>query len=54
MTGATFLAAINFHTLLFLLFAGLACGFAVAVVLADNVVRMALYLVLSLVRSLLL
>lgn len=48
MTGLAVLAAINFHTLLFLLFAGLACGFAVGVVLADNVVRMALYLVLSL------
>ena len=48
MTGLALLAAINFHTLLFLLFAGLACGFAVGVVLADNVVRMALYLVLSL------
>lgn len=48
MSGVALLAAVNFHTLLFLLFAGLACGFAVAVVLADNVVRMALYLVLSL------
>ncbi|NBT14505.1 MAG: hypothetical protein EBS56_13165 [Planctomycetia bacterium] len=42
------LAAVNFHTLLFYVFAVLACGFAVGVVLADNVVRMALYLVLSL------
>lgn len=42
------LAAINWHTFFFLLFAGIACGFAVAVVAADNVVRMALYLVLSL------
>jgi NADH-quinone oxidoreductase subunit J len=42
------LAAINFHSLLFSLFAALACGFAVAVVLSDNVVRMAFYLVLSL------
>lgn len=41
-------AAINWHTVFFLLFAALACGFAVAVVAADNVVRMALYLVLSL------
>jgi len=39
---------INWHTVFFLLFAALACGFAIAVVLADNVVRMALYLVLSL------
>jgi len=42
------LAAINWHTVLFLLFAAVACGYAVAVVRADNVVRMALYLVLSL------
>jgi NADH-quinone oxidoreductase subunit J len=48
MTGCLMLAAINFHTLLFYLFATLACGFAVGVVVADNVVRMALYLVLSL------
>jgi NADH-quinone oxidoreductase subunit J len=42
------LAAINWHSTFFLLFAVLACGCAVAVVAADNVVRMALYLVLSL------
>lgn len=48
MTGCLVLAAINFHTLLFYLFAFLACGFAIGVVVADNVVRMALYLVLSL------
>jgi len=41
-------AGINWHSVLFLLFAGLACGFAVGVVAADNVVRMALYLVFSL------
>ncbi len=46
--GGMPLAAINFHTLFFLLFAAVACGCAVAVVAADNVVRMALYLVLSL------
>jgi NADH-quinone oxidoreductase subunit J len=39
---------INWHSLFFLLFAVLACGFAVAVVLSSNVVRMAFYLVLSL------
>jgi len=48
LPGCLLLAAINFHTLLFYVFAILACGFAVGVVLADNVVRMALYLVLSL------
>jgi NADH:ubiquinone oxidoreductase subunit 6 (subunit J) len=42
------LAAIDWHSVFFLLFAGLACGCAVAVVAAENVVRMALYLVLSL------
>lgn len=41
-------AGINWHGFFFLLFAVLACGLAVAVVLADNVVRMAFYLVLSL------
>jgi NADH:ubiquinone oxidoreductase subunit 6 (subunit J) len=41
-------AAINWHGLFFLLFAAVACGMAVAVVLAENVVRMAFYLVLSL------
>lgn len=39
---------LNWHGFFFLLFALLACGLAVAVVLADNVVRMAFYLVLSL------
>jgi NADH:ubiquinone oxidoreductase subunit 6 (subunit J) len=42
------LAAINWHSTFFLLFAVLACVCAIAVVAADNVVRMALYLVLSL------
>jgi len=35
----------------FLLFAGIACAFAVAVVLSANIVRMALYLVLSLAAT---
>ncbi len=42
------LAAVNWHGLFFLAFAVVACVMAVAVVLADNVVRMAFYLVLSL------
>src|SRR5262245_16407578 len=42
------LAALNPHSLAFLLFALLACGFALAVVLTSNVVRMAFYLTLSL------
>jgi NADH-quinone oxidoreductase subunit J len=48
LPAAVMLAAINWHTLFFLLFAALACGFAVAVAATDNVVRMALYLILSL------
>jgi NADH-quinone oxidoreductase subunit J len=42
------LAALNLHSLAFLLFALLACGFALAVVLTSNIVRMAFYLTLSL------
>lgn len=45
---AVMLAALDWHAVFFLLFAVAACGCALAVVLADNVVRMALYLVLSL------
>lgn len=45
------LAAINWHSVLFLLFAAVACVAAVAVVAADNIVRMALYLVVSLAAS---
>ena len=43
--------AINLHTLLFWLFAAVTCVFAVAVVAASNIVRMAFYLVLSLGAS---
>lgn len=46
--AAGVIASINWHTLFFLLFAALACGFAIAVAAADNIVRMALYLILSL------
>ena len=42
------LAAINPHSSLFLLFALVACGFAVAVLATSNIVRMAFYLTLSL------
>jgi len=42
------LAAVDWHAAFFMLFAALACACAVAVVLADSVVRMAFYLVLSL------
>lgn len=40
--------AINWHTFFFLLFALVACAFAIGVVLASNIVRMALYLIVSL------
>ena len=39
---------INWHTVLFLFFGLLACGFALAVVFSGNIVRMAFYLILSL------
>jgi NADH-quinone oxidoreductase subunit J len=38
----------NWHSFYFLLFALITCGFALAVVLSSNIVRMAFYLVLSL------
>src|ERR1700753_1161356 len=38
----------NWHTIYFLLFSLMACGFALAVVFSSNIVRMAFYLVLSL------
>jgi len=44
----TLLAALNPHSITFLLFALLACGFAIAVVLSSNIVRSAFYLTLSL------
>lgn len=40
--------AINWHTFFFLLYALVACGFAVAVVVSTNIVRMALFLIVSL------
>jgi len=40
--------AINWHSVLFLLFALLTCVFALGVVFAGNIVRMAFYLVMSL------
>lgn len=43
--------AINWHSFFFLLFAAVACVFAVAVVLSSNVVRMAFYLVISLAAT---
>ncbi len=40
--------AINWNSLFFWLFAAVACTFAVAVVLSNNIVRMAFYLIVSL------
>ncbi len=40
--------AIHWHSFFFLLMAILACGFALAVVFSNNIVRMAFYLILSL------
>lgn len=40
--------AINWHSFFFLLFALVTCVFAVAVVVASNIVRMAFYLIMSL------
>ncbi|MBS0209119.1 MAG: NADH-quinone oxidoreductase subunit J [Planctomycetes bacterium] len=42
---------INWHSFFFLLFALLACAFAVAVVVTSNIVRMAFYLVMSLAAT---
>lgn len=42
------LAAVNWHSIFFLLYALLAIGFAMAVVFSSNIVRMAFYLTLSL------
>ncbi len=42
---------INWHSLYFLLFASIACFFALAVVFTANVVRMAFYLMLSLAAT---
>jgi NADH-quinone oxidoreductase subunit J len=43
--------AIYWPSFFFLLFAGISCAFAVAVVVTPNIVRMAFYLVLSLAAS---
>lgn len=40
--------AINWHTFFFLLMALISCAFALAVVLSNNIVRMAFYLIVSL------
>ena len=45
------LAAINWHSFFFLLFALMACVFAVGVLVSTNVVRMAFYLIVSLTST---
>lgn len=45
------LAAVNWHTMFFLLFGGLACAFSIAVLVSSNVVRMAFYLILALTST---
>jgi NADH:ubiquinone oxidoreductase subunit 6 (subunit J) len=42
------MADVHWHSVFFLLFALIACGFAIAVVLTSHIVRMAFYLTLSL------
>src|SRR5262245_1032158 len=44
-------ASIYWPSFFFLLFAGIACAFAIAVVVSPNVVRMAFYLVMSLAAT---
>ena len=43
--------AINWSSFFFLLFSGIACAFAVGVLVSKNIVRMAFYLVLSLAAT---
>jgi NADH-quinone oxidoreductase subunit J len=45
------LAAINWHSFYFLLFAALTCAFALGVLFSSNVVRMAFYLIVSLAST---
>ena len=45
------LAAINWHSVIFLLTAGFACIFALGVLFSSNVVRMAFYLIISLAAT---
>lgn len=45
------LAAVNWHSVFFLLAAGFACAFALGVLFSSNVVRMAFYLIISLAAT---
>lgn len=51
MPDTLLLAAINWHSCFFYLFAAIACAFGVAVLFTSNVVRMAFYLVISLAAT---
>ena len=42
---------INWHSVFFLMFGLVACGFSVAVVLTSNIVRMAFYLIIALAAT---
>ena len=48
MTTPLLLAAINWHSVFFLLYALVACGMGLAVLFSSNIVRMAFYLTISL------
>lgn len=45
------MASINWHSVFFLMFGLVACGFSVAVVLTSNIVRMAFYLIIALAAT---
>ena len=45
------LAAVNWHLVFFMLFALMSCGFALCVLFAQNIVRMAFYLILALAST---
>jgi len=45
------LAAINWHSVFFMIFATIACAFALGVLFAANVVRMAFFLIISLTAT---
>src|SRR6476661_1311732 len=48
LLASILVASVNWHSIAFLFFALIACGFAIAVVASSNIVRMAFYLTLSL------
>src|SRR6476661_9562852 len=48
LLASILVASVNWHSIAFLFFALIACGFAIAVVATSNIVRMAFYLTLCL------